>query len=192
MAAPMTTLKVDRLCLIAEWITVIVMISSFLLFDIMLFGLLTNHADLIGHLDNALLDEINGDNIKSISSNTARIFGFMLWSIMLLIIGFLMYQTRALFLAFRKNHYFSQEVGQRLSLIGWTLFSIFPMDILISMGIEAVLSYYKTATAAGQLSVSIGFEIWDLMIVIFGLLIVIFGRVYVEATHIAEENKSFI
>lgn len=192
MATTMPPLKIDRLCLVAEWITVIVMLSSFLVFDIMLIGLLINHADLIEHLDLMLIDEIEGASITKISSQTGRILGFMIWSVMLLLTGFLMYQTRALFLAFRKRRYFSQEVGQRLSLIGWTLFSIFPLQILISTGIEFVLSYYNKATTGGQVSVSIGFEIWDLMIVIFGLLIVIFGRVHAEATHIAEENKSFV
>ncbi len=103
------------------------------------------------------------------------------------IIGF--YTANKLFSAFKEGEIFTVDTANRVSLIGWVVFVLPVVSLVISILVPLFLGIFKTA---GFVSISIDFNEGDMMAMVFGLLFVILGRVMMEAVKISDENQQFV
>lgn len=98
-------------------------------------------------------------------------------------------KTRALFAGIRRKGVFTDQTARRLRAIGWLVFALGPVSVVINAGCTALLGFWRDPTG---LSMSIGIEDADLYAMVIGLVIVAFGHIMVDATRIDAENRSFV
>jgi hypothetical protein len=106
------------------------------------------------------------------------------------VIGLLMLlQTRALFAGIKRRGAFTDQTGVRLRTVGWLVFALGPVSVVINAGCAMLMNYWRDPTG---LSTDISISDGDLYAMVIGLVIVAVGHIMVDATRLDAENRSFI
>ncbi len=115
------------------------------------------------------------------------IYVAMLGQILPALLGF--YSANILFSKFNDGVVFTRDAAKRIRLIGWVIVVIPLWTIIVDLAIAGVLTVFKTV---GKVSMTVSFEVTDMMAIVFGLLFVILGRIIGEAVKISDENRQFV
>jgi hypothetical protein len=98
-----------------------------------------------------------------------------------------------LFQGFRRGEIFSKHAASRLTRIGWALFAMAPVCILIKYNLNRLMLAQQPGGGSGS-GMSMALSVFDIDVsaIAFGLLAIIIGKVLAEAVRLAQENEMFI
>jgi Protein of unknown function (DUF2975) len=103
-----------------------------------------------------------------------------------LVQSFAMWTGLQLFCGYRRGEIFTSSAARLLTRIGWAIFAMAPMGILLKFPLSQIL------TTAPGMSVSFSVTDLDFSSIAFGLMGILIGKVLAEAVRLAQENEMFI
>lgn len=143
-------------------------------------------------IDTAIFDKAIKDDIaipSIIINDINRTLTYLLITLPDLIALFIFYQAWKLFREYKKGYILTVLAAQKLKSIGWAVFSLGPLAMLIDTSIVYILTITGKANSA---AISISIEDTHIYAVILGLLLVTLGRILHEAAIISDEHNSFV
>ncbi|MFT5796809.1 MAG: hypothetical protein ACI84R_000862 [Candidatus Azotimanducaceae bacterium] len=106
------------------------------------------------------------------------------------ILGVVMLMTiRQLFVGIKTIGIFTQLSALQLRRIGWLLFSLGPVSMVLNAVTGSLMRYWAEST---KISVSVSLEDADVYAIVIGLVIVAVGHIMVSAAQLSEEHKAIV
>jgi hypothetical protein len=91
-----------------------------------------------------------------------------------------------LFRGYRRGEIFTLHAAHLLTRIGWIIFAMAPMGLLMKFLLGRLMN------SAPGMSMAVGITDLDFSSIAFGLLAILIGKVLAEAVRLAQENEMFI
>lgn len=170
---------------VGAWLTTLVLV---LLSCLIAFFLWTALSD-SNHAAYLLTDQLDlTDDAPQISTLQALLVT-ALWLVTDAVAFAMLWQTRALFLGIRAKGVFTLPTARRIRNIGWLVFIIGPLSVVINAACILLLGLWQDPSGV---NIEIGLDDADLYAAVLGLVIVALGHMMVEATAIDAENRAFV
>ncbi|MGC1496414.1 MAG: DUF2975 domain-containing protein [Sulfitobacter sp.] len=140
-------------------------------------------------LSRLLNDQLGLSGPAPLLNNMQAMVLTAVWLITDIIALFMLVQIRSLFLGIRRRGIFTDQTARRLRQIGWLLFAIGPINVIVNMGASMLLGFWRDPTA---LHGSISLDDGDFYAMVIGLVIVAVGHIMVDANRIETENRAIV
>ncbi|WP_299879762.1 DUF2975 domain-containing protein [uncultured Sulfitobacter sp.] len=182
---PKTADRLQTTATLGVWLTTAVLI---LLSGVIAFFLWTALTD-SGEAARLLADQLGMNDPAPFLSIPQALLLTLLWLISDVVAFIMLLQIRALFVGIRARGIFTTQTAERLRRIGWLVFIIAPVGVLVNMCASMLLHHWRDPTGLhGSISMSDG----DFYAMVIGLVIVAVGHIMVDATRLDAENRAFV
>jgi hypothetical protein len=104
--------------------------------------------------------------------------------------SFALWMGLQLFRGYRNGEIFTQSAALRLNRIGWAIFAMLPVGLLMKVMLSRLLA--TGHQPADNLSLHFSIADIDVASIAFGLMAIIIGKVLGEAAKLSEENRLFV
>jgi hypothetical protein len=119
-------------------------------------------------------------------SEEARRRFVMIMAVPTAVQSFAMWTGLQLFLGYRRGEIFTLKAARLLTRIGWAIFAMAPIGLLLKYPISQMV------TSAPGMSLAVSVADLDFSSIAFGLMAILIGKVLAEAVRLAQENEMFI
>lgn len=170
---------------VGVWLTsaVLILLSGVILF--FLWTALSNS----GEAARILAGQLSMDEPAPMLSVPKALLLTLLWLITDAVAFVMLLQIRALFVGIRARGVFTTMTAERLRRIGWLVFVIAPLGVLVNMCASMLLHHWRDPTELhGSISMSDG----DFYAMVVGLVIIAVGHIMVDASRLDAENRAFV
>lgn len=136
-----------------------------------------------------LSDQLDLDGPAPLLGTGQAVLVLVLWLVSDLMALLMLLQARALFVGIRARGIFTEATARRLRRIGWLVFAIGPVAVLMNMFTSVLLNHWRDPTGIhGALAI----DDTDFYAMVLGLVIVAVGHIMVDATRLDAENRAFV